>query len=126
MISDVKDKNNKLADDTNPVTAYYQWTMNGMSPSVKLLARPQSNNKSYDFNLKIAEFMLLDQLIPLKREYKYSFLGCAKDGASCDSEFVVHVLLEILDGNISYYSHTNMRTSVYQADKPLQRLLDSQ
>ena len=46
------------------------------------------------------------------------FTGFANDGISCESYFAVHVLLELLSGDRSYYAHTdtnyNTKSLFYQ------------
>eukprot|EP00957_Ditylum_brightwellii_P103440 7882074-Ditylum_brightwellii.AAC.1 len=76
------------------------------------MAQPQTKNFSSDFNERATAAVLLMESILCKRGYNFSFLAYANNAVSCDSAFVLSVLMKFLNGECSFSAHTDRNHNV--------------
>ena len=97
----------KKASEVKLATVVLQNSHNDICPTYQFLAQPQSKNFNSRFNYQAVEIMLKAQKELRDEGFNFMFLSTAVDGVSCDSKFVVDVLLRFMKGEISHTAMTD-------------------
>ena len=81
---EVNSKNIKLSDETKIATVSYQRIYYGMSPCAHILVGPQTKNQNSKLYFDVAKTMVSAECLLRKKGFRFTFIGCANDGASCN------------------------------------------
>ena len=104
---DASKGSHRKACEVKLATVVVQNVPKDVSPMYQFLAQPQSKKINSRFNYKAVDITMKIEAQLRNQGFNFMFLSTAVDGVSCDSTFVIDVLLRFLKGAITYTAMTD-------------------